>query len=342
MGNYSICPTINGLSDHDAQSITSHSFNLRPPPKKCMLIREINEHTINDFLNKLSYKTWDTIFSTDVSTMFNSFLDSYLKIFCSIFPLKRIYIAKKNKNWITPGILTSCKHDRELFIASRNSYNLDLINHYKRYCKILSAVVKEAKKLHYADKIKKSLNKIKTIWDIVNLETNKTGNTDKINTFNLDGNLTSDRQEIANTFNKYFLNIPKSINTKQNEHSSHNLDNTTPLHYLTQSFKNPFPNINLKPISTKEIENLIKFLKPKNSSGYDGISTKLIKISSPFISSPLTQICNKSLCSGNFPDHLKYAVVKPLFKKGDKSKISNCRPISILSSFSKVLEKGYV
>jgi hypothetical protein len=81
------------------------------------------------------------------------------------------------------------------------------------------------------------------------------------------------------------------------------------------------------------MENIIKFLKPKNSSGYGGVSTKLIKISSPFISSPLTHICNKSLSSGIFPDRLKYAVVKPLFKKGDKSKISNYRPIYILSSF---------
>ena len=36
---------------------------------------------------------------------------------------------------------------------------------------------------------------------------------------------------------------------------------------------------------------------------------------------------------------MKYAVVKPLFKKGDKSEASNYRPISVLSSFSKVLEK---
>ena len=106
-----------------------------------------------------------------------------------------------------------------------------------------------------------------------------------------------------------------------------------------QSLKNPFPNINLKSISTKEIENIIKSPKPKNSSGYDGISTKLIKICFPFISSPLTHIRKKSLSSGIFPDCLKYATVKPLFKKGDKSKISNYRPISILSSFSKVLEK---
>ena len=47
----------------------------------------------------------------------------------------------------------------------------------------------------------------------------------------------------------------------------------------------------------------------------------------------------KILSSGIFPDRLKYAVVKPLFKKGDKSNIFNFRPISILSSFSKVLEK---
>jgi hypothetical protein len=80
--------------------------------------------------------------------MFNYFLDSYLKIFYSSFPLKRVHIAKKNKNWITLGILTSCKHKRELFTVSRNSNNLDLINHYKRYCKTVSVVIKEAKKNH--------------------------------------------------------------------------------------------------------------------------------------------------------------------------------------------------
>jgi hypothetical protein len=71
------------------------------------------------------------------------------------------------------------------------------------------------------------------------------------------------------------------------------------------------------------VENIIKSLKPKNSSGYDGKCTKSIKISSPFISSPLIHICHKSLSSGIFPDRLKYSVVKPLFKKGDKSNISN-------------------
>jgi hypothetical protein len=72
-----------------------------------------------------------------------------------------------------------------------------------------------------------------------------------------DGSSISDHQEIANAFNKCFLTIAKSINTKQNELSFHNIDNTTPLHYLMQSCKNPLPNINLISISTTEIEHIM-------------------------------------------------------------------------------------
>jgi hypothetical protein len=52
----------------------------------------------------------------------------------------------------------------------------------------------------------------------------------------------------------------------------------------------PFPNINLKSVSTKEVENVTKSLKTKNFSGYDEIATKLLKIYSSFISSPLNYI----------------------------------------------------
>jgi hypothetical protein len=92
------------------------------------------------------------------------------------------------------SILTSCKRKRELSMACRHSSNLDLKNYYKKY----SAVVKEAKKLNYADKIGKSLNKNKAIWDIVTLESNKTGNTVKVKTLNTQGTLVNNHQDIAN------------------------------------------------------------------------------------------------------------------------------------------------
>jgi hypothetical protein len=83
---------------------------------------------------------------------------------------------------------------------------------------------------------------------------------------------------------------------------------------------------------------IIKSLKTKRSNGYDEISVEVLKISSPFIISPLTYISNKMLSTGIIPDRLKYAEIKPYCKDGCENESSNYRPISLLTSFSKILE----
>jgi hypothetical protein len=55
--DYSISPIINGLSDHDAQSITLNKLNINLYAKQFKIIREIKKQTIGDFLIKLSYET---------------------------------------------------------------------------------------------------------------------------------------------------------------------------------------------------------------------------------------------------------------------------------------------
>jgi hypothetical protein len=88
-----------------------------------------------------------------------------------------------------------------------------------------------------------------------------------------------------------------------------------------------------------KIEVIIKYLKTKISHGYDKISTKILKISASNILSLLTYICNKVLSTGVFPNRLKYLDIKPLFKKGYKTSISNYRPITLHSSFNKIIVK---
>ncbi|CAG9828398.1 unnamed protein product [Diabrotica balteata] len=71
----------------------------------------------------------------------------------------------------------------------------------------------------------------------------------------------------------------------------------------------------LTPVSEKEISHIINNLKNKHSSGYDEISTSLIKYVSSEISLPLSFIVNASFRQGQFPQNLKLAIVKPLHKK---------------------------
>ena len=53
----------------------------------------------------------------------------------------------------------------------------------------------------------------------------------------------------------------------------------------------------------------------------------------------IAHIAHPTMKEGVFPSELKLAKVVPIFKSGDSSKITNYRPISVLSFFSKVFER---
>ena len=128
--------------------------------------------------------------------------------------------------------------------------------------------------------------------------------------------------------------ITKEINTSNTVGGNQN-----PVTYLQNMLHQSLLSCEFKHVSPKEIENVAKSLKAKDSHGYDEIPTKVIKQSISYISSPLAHICNLMLSSGTFPTRLKFAEIIPLYKKGERMDISNYRPISILPSFSKIFEK---
>jgi Notch-like protein len=91
----------------------------------------------------------------------------------------------------------------------------------------------------------------------------------------------------------------------------------------------------MAPVTTKEIKAIIK----SPPSGYDEIPLRILKIITPLITSPITYLCNKSISKGSFPTRLKYSQIIPIFKKGNETELTNYRPISLLTSFSKKFRK---
>ena len=81
---------------------------------------------------------------------------------------------------------------------------------------------------------------------------------------------------------------------------------------LKYVFQNSFPSIKYHCTTTKEIENIIMSYKSSNSFGCGDVPTKLLKLCSHFISSPLNCIYNRNLFMRVFPDRLEYAIIRPL------------------------------
>ena len=134
-------------------------------------------------------------------------------------------------------------------------------------------------------------------------------------------------KDIANGFNEFFVSIGPEL--AKDIHSDIN-----PLTYVN----NINNSIAIFDVSCEEVRNIIHSLK-NSSAGHDEFPTFVGKICVDSYIEPLTFLINSSLRTGVFPSELKLARVVPIFKAGDSSALTNYRPISVLTFFTKVFEK---
>lgn len=135
--------------------------------------------------------------------------------------------------------------------------------------------------------------------------------------------------------NNHFSDIGNKLITNQN--TSDSFDSEILKQFCSQkkrelTFSIPF-------LSVYEVYIYLSTLKNKNSCGFDGISPKILKFSAPYIADSLTYLFNLCIAHNYFPNDFKHAKVIPIYKKGDVSDVNNYRPISLLSSLSKPLER---
>ena len=179
--------------------------------------------------------------------------------------------------------------------------------------------------------------------------------------FRGDSKTITDDKRLAKLFNGHYINIvERSSGSKPEKIVCHNedFDKRIVLHNIIKKYENHSSIIKIKyfmsvkihlnsnnslasagQVTSNEVNLILTSLNTKKVSGTDKIPTKLVKLASEFLSTPLEIAINNSFASSKFPDIAKVATVIPIDKKtDDKYDISNFRPASLLNCFSKVYE----
>lgn len=323
-----------GFSDHRGilLPIVSKILNF-----KYFLIdkRTYSEQNMTKFQNELMSVKWQDIIKPDknINENYDDFEKILKQTLDKCIPIKRIKIPLKPKvTWLTKGIKRSCMNKRldKIHLSQTNSKILN--NHHKLYEKILKKVVHKARKLKNITKIKNSNNKMKTMWQIINKETNKNIQMKQNITLETINSCLTNPKTVANSFNNFFATIGAPDKTLQK--LNHNQNSK-----LTKKVTEPIENsIYLPPVEPREVGKVIKYLKNKYSYGIDEIPPILIKKCSDSLTLPYTELINQSLNEGIFPDSLKISIVKPIHKNGELTDTNNYRPIALLPTSSKIFE----
>ncbi len=265
------------------------------------------------FSSKLLGANWSQLYSlTDTNTAFNYFLRKFKRIYNKCFPFERTVTARKRNPWLTPAILKSIRYKNNLFLKAKADPTYCPV--YKAYRNHLTKLIRQAKFNYHKSTLFQLRNSSRKMWSHLNSLINP-NNVSKI-------------PVDADTLNHFFTSVFNQAPKFQQDQP-----HTMPVETL-------IPNsFYLSAITYDEIIITLNSLSNSKAIGVDGIDPEIVQANAVLISEQLTYIFNLSFSQGIFPQLLKRAIVIPIFKSGSHADPGNYRPISILTIFSKLLEK---
>ena len=240
----------------------------------------------------------------------------------------------RNLPWVTSGLLKSMGQSKRLYQKFLSDpSNCSYEQKYKEYRNVLNKVKRNCKTSYYQDKCKEFRRNTKKLWQLINDVIHKTNDKSNIiDCIKVDNIEIYGRTAISNKFGEYFSELGEKFANKIKK----------PM-YGVNTYLRVIPrncqSIYVTPTNEFEIRKLINNLPNKKSSGHDNIDNILLKKIELELSPKLTDMFNQSLSNGIFPDLMKIAEIVPLFKSKDKTLTENYRPISLLITISKILEK---
>ena len=335
--NYKSGIIINDNSDHLPCYLTLPDETVHEPKATLFLKRKLNSKTKSAILQDLSSVPWCSLLENkNANDSFDYFHQQLTSTIERNAPLQRVKIKLKRtglpwlSNAIKRSILTCKKLYQTSLLAGATKQDEE---RYRNYHRILNRMKRIAKCTYFKNKCHDLKHNGAKLWRLISNTINKTNNKKQIiEKLQINSIEITRSDEIARAMGNYYSTIGLKLYNKVP-------DSTKPIESYINKINQNEKSCYLTPTTTAEVETLIMKLKNKPSSGHDQISNVMLKWLCPVVSGPLSIIFNKSLNEGVFPDIMKLSDIIPLYKNKERHYCNNYRPISLLLTISKILEK---
>ena len=299
--------------------------------------REINDSKIMEIKNKLDKINWvEELCELDADSTFSSFHTYLVETIDSVIPEKTKTVNYNRiirDPWLTLSLMKCMRKQRTLYQETLRNGTDGAIGTHKTYRNTLKRLIRYCKSNYYLSKCIEFKQNLKKLWTLINNAISKSNNkTDSIDKIRVGGNYRIDAKSVTSAFCNHFANVGKNYAEKITKSNKKIEDYLWNIEINNNS-------LFLTPVTESELKTLINALPNKLSSGHDNINNVLLKQLGESVLKPMTICVNRSLTEGLFPQAMKLTDVYPLFKSKDKGETNNYRPISLLLTLSKLLEK---
>ena len=337
-----------GLSDFHKMTVTVLKMFFQKQVPTCIKYRDYKCFNRFSFHTELSEKINDMDKNCSSYALFETI---FMEVLNKFAPIKEKYVRANNAPYMNKILAKAIMNRTRLknkYNHESNEVNKSKYNKQRNYCVNL---FRREKKKYYTNLDPKLITDNKKFWKVVKPLFSEKCVTNRAITL-IDGNkIISKDMDVAEKLNEFFSNAVKNLDIigYEPEIPEIDMDEVTNVIFkfrnhpsvvkiketidITERFS--FLTTNIADFAT-EIHNL-NVNKPTT---FNNIPVKLIIENCDLLSPHITKIYNDSILSFNFPTSLKMAEITPAHKKGDKTKMDNYRPVSILPSISKLFERN--
>ena len=336
-----------GLSDCHKMVVTVLKTTFPKAAPRVITYRDYSSYCPKDFAKDLQ-RNIDLIVEGD----YQPFEDVFLNTLQTRHPLKQKSVRANHKSYVTKemrkAIMTRSRLQKNYWKYGTEVCKLEK-KKQENYC---NRLYKKERKNYYKNLDPKVLEDERKFWLTVKpfFNDKNCGIREKI-TLVENGELIDEDMEVAELFNAFFANSVNTLGIIENKlllnpicDSDVGVEKCINMYETHPSVVNIKRHVNVEhefyflPITADDMEKKIAALDPKKNGGC--IPTKILKDMRGVVSKPLSSIWNiQCVENSTYPSKLQLGDITPVYKALEKSLKKNYRPITVLSTISKLLEK---